>query len=304
MPIINRALDNQTFNGWNSYGNPNLKPKLSVNYEFGVQQNLWDTHQLDIVTYYNDLKDQTSVKYIESKTGSQNRNSQYLTYDNNGYGNSRGVEITFKNRVVSDWRYSFSYTLSQTSIGYHGSYLESPDRTEDIEKYLYGGSDFLAPEDRTHRFNSSITYVIPEEGGPELCGIRPFSNTSIGMIYRLMSGLSYYYSPEFQYEYQVETNRRYPMESQTDLRIDKSIKVNRYRFKLGVRILNLLNNRHFTPISDSEELERWVLRSVSYMDRDYNFQGAEEQRAARVYNYFQTFKNIPRQVFIKLGISF
>jgi outer membrane receptor protein involved in Fe transport len=308
MPIINKALDNQTFNGWNSYGNANLKPKLSVNYEFGVQQNLWDTHQLDIVTYYNDLKDQVSVKYIRSATGSQSKSGDlegtYLTYDNNGYGNSRGVEITFKNRMVSDWRYSLTYTLCQTNIGYHGTYLESPDLTEDLQKYLYGGSDFLAPEDRTHRFNGSITYLIPEDGGVELWGMKPLSNTSIGMIYRLMSGLAYYYSPEFQYEFKIESNRRYPMESQTDLRIDKSLKLGRYRFKLGVRVLNLLNNKHFTPLSDSEELERWVLRSVTYMDTDYDFQGKEKERLTRVYNYFQTYKNIPRQIFLRIGVSF
>ncbi|TFG95313.1 MAG: TonB-dependent receptor, partial [Calditrichales bacterium] len=122
MPSVNQALDNQTFRGWNSYGNPDLKPKLSVNYEVGVQQNLWNTHLLDIVTYYNDRKNQIYNVYVRSATGSQSKtgelNGTYLTYRNNGYGSSRGIELTFQNRNNLNWRYSLSYAISQTSMGY------------------------------------------------------------------------------------------------------------------------------------------------------------------------------------------
>ncbi len=309
MPIVNRALDNQTYNGWGSYGNPNLKPKLSVNYEVGIQQNLWDTHQLDIVTYYNDLKDQISTIWIKSATGSQNKEgdfkSSYLSYVNNGYGNSRGIEITLRNRNSRTWLYYLSYTLSQTTIGYHGQYLESESMTEEQrQKYTYSASDFLAPEDRTHRFNASLTYVVQEDGGLEVMGLRPFSNLSLSVIYRVAGGLSYFYSPAFQYEFRVESNRRYPLEAQTDLRIEKEFKIDRYGIKMGVRVKNLFDNKHFTPISNSEELERWVQRGVTYMDPDYDYQGNPVYRKENLYNYFQTYKNIPRQIFFTLGLTF
>lgn len=308
MPTVNQALDHQTFRGWSSYGNPDLKPKLSVNYEVGIQQNLWGTHLLDIVTYYNDRKDQISPVYIRSSTGSQSRsdelNSTYYTYRNNGYGNSRGIEISFRNRNSDIWQYSVSYALSQTSIGYHGTYLIDAALPENLEQFIYSGNDFLGAEDRSHRFNGSLTYNIPRLGGPEVFGIFPLDNMTFSLIYHLTSGLSYYYSPDFQYTYQVESNRRYPMESQTDLRVEKNIALGDFGLKLGVRILNLFDNKHFTPISDPEELERWVLRGVSYMDRDYNREKAEIYRPGTVYNYFQTYKNIPRQIFFSAGITF
>lgn len=304
MPTVNQALDNQTYNGWGSYGNPNLKPKLSVNYEVGVQQNLWGTHQLDVVTYYNDLKDQISLVYIKSSTGSQNKpddlKGTYISYDNSGYGNSRGIETSFSSRHQSWWNYRFAYTLSQTNYGYYGVYLNRQDLTEELEqKYSYSASDYLAPEDRTHRFNGALTYTIPDNGGFDLFGLNPLENTSTSLIITVRSGLAYYWSPTYQYDYKIESNRRYPMESQTDLRFEKTQKVGGLTFKGSIRILNLFSNKHLTPITSQEELDRWVLRSATFADAD-----DDPDRDVRIYNYFQAYRNIPRQVFFSLGVNF
>ncbi len=304
MPLVNQALDNQTFNGWGSYGNANLRPKLSINYEVGVQQNLWDTHQLDIVTYYNDLKDQISTVYVKSTTGSQNKEGDlkgsYISYENRGYGNSRGIEISFQNRNSLIWHYRLSYTLSQSNYGNYGVYFEREFMTPELEqKYQYSASDFLAPEDRTHRFNSTVTYYIPKKEGPRFFGKALLEELSISLIYKVTSGVAYYWSPEFTYAYQVESNRRYPMESQTDLRIEKAFALAGTGMKASVRVLNLLNNKHLTPIYTTEERDRYVLRSVTMEEMD-----DDPNRDYRLYNYFQTFKNIPRQLFFSLGIEF
>ena len=307
MPIINRALDNQTYNGWGSFGNPNLRPKLSINYEVGVQHNLWDTHQLDVVTYYNDLKDQVSVVYIDAVTGSQTATrpsddlkGTYLSYENNGYGTSQGVEITFANRAASRWRYQLSYAMSQTKRGNYGSRLLGIDLSDaTLQRNQYSAADFLAAEDRTHRFNGFLTYTFPEGAGPELLGRQPFSNFSASLIYRMSSGLPYFWSPSFQFDFQAENNRRYPLESTTDLRLEKRMRYFGYNMTLGMRVLNLFDNQHLTPISNAEELDRWVLRSATLGDPD-----DDPTRDVRRYNYFQTFKNIPRQVFFTFGFTF
>ncbi|MBN2364936.1 MAG: TonB-dependent receptor [Calditrichaeota bacterium] len=304
MPTINQALDNQTFNGWGSYGNPNLKPKLSINYEVGVQKNLWGTHQLDVVTYYNDLVDQISLVYIASSTGSVNKpddlKQSYISYENNGYGNTRGIEISFSNRTPGNWRYRFAYTLSQASYGQYGVYLIRPDLPPELEqKYTYSASDYLAPEDRTHRLNASLTYNFPDDAGFRLLNIQPLENTSVSLIVAIRSGLAYFWSPEYQYEYNVESNRRYPSESQTDLRIEKTQPLGDVQLKLGIRVYNLFDNRHLTPISEQEELDRYVLRSVTYADP-----GNDPNRDLRLYNYYQTWRNIPRQVFFTVGFLF
>ncbi len=304
MPPINRALNNQTNYGWGSYGNPNLRPPLSINYEVGVQQNLWNTHQLDIVTYYNDLKDQISTIYIKSATGSQNSSDDfkgtYISYNNHGHGNARGVEISFANRNSFTWSYRCSFALSQTNYGNYGVYLDMEDISPELaQKYQYSASDYLAAEDRTFRFNASLTYNLGKNEGPKILGKAMLEETSIGLIYRVSSGLPYCWAPVYQYNYQVENNRRYPMESTTDFRLEKAQTIGKYTVKFSVRVLNLFDNQHLTPISNSLELDRWVLRSMTYADADN-----DPTRDVYIYNYFQTFKNIPRQFFFSLGVSF
>ncbi len=307
MPIINRALDNQTSFGWGSYGNPNLKPKLSINYEVGVQQNLWGTHQLDIVTYYNDLKDQISTVYVQSSTGKRRGEGldyTYINYNNQGYGTSRGIEVTFANKTADRLKYRMSYSYSQTTFGNYGTYVNFPELSEtQEERFSYSASDFLAPEDRSHRFNATFTYAIPEGEGLSMMGLRPFSNFTASVIYRVQSGAAYFFSPEYQTSFQVEPNRRYPMESTTDIRLEKGFTILGLNFKAGIRVLNLFDNKHLTPIYTTEELERWVLRSVTYADADYT-STADANRPFRLYNYFQTYRNIPRQVFFSLGFTF
>ncbi len=261
---------------------------------------MWGTHQLDVVTYYNDLKDQVSVVFVRASSGTQNPNSRpdglestYISYDNHGYGNARGIEVTLANKDESRWRYRLSYALSQTTYGNYGLQVDREDLTEILEqRYQYPASDLLAPEDRTHRFNASLTYSLAKDQGPAFGSIRPFEDLTMSLIYRVQSGNAYFWSPTYQTTFEVESNRRYPLEAQTDLRIEKGFDWNEMRFKAAIRILNLFNNKHLTPFYTSAETEAWVLRNTTYMDGAYP------------YNYFQAYKNIPRQVFLSLGVSF
>ncbi|MCF7833251.1 MAG: TonB-dependent receptor, partial [Candidatus Marinimicrobia bacterium] len=304
MPLVVHALDNQTNHGWGMIGNPDLGPQLSVNYEIGIQQNLWNTHQLDVVTYYNDLKNQISGVSMETTAGSIKKSGDYYgtytTYLNNAYGSSQGVEISFSNRRVIRWRYRMTYTLSQVKRGYHGYYIILEDMSPELEqKYTYSASDYTSGEDRTHRFNGSLSYTIPAHSGPKIAGIYPLENMSFGLIYRVSSGLAYYWQPAYVAEQNVESNRRYPLESNTDLQVEKNIRLsNGVSIVASLRISNLFNNKQLTPVY-SGELSRWVLRSVTYEDPD-----TDPARDVRLYNYYQVYKNIPREIYINIGFNF
>ncbi len=304
MPIIAQALDNQTNHGWGIVGNPNLKPKLSINYEIGIQHNLWNTHQLDIVTYYNDKKNQVHSIYKETTAGSikyqDDLKGTYRTYSNNSHGSSQGVEITFANKVVSRWRYRVGYALSQTKYGYTGLWVEPEELTPELEqKYTYSASEYTSSENRTHRLNASLSYSFPEKSGPKVMQIYPLANTVVSMIYRVSSGTAYFWSPDYVTDLNVESNRRYPLESLTNLQMEKIFKYRGLDFSLSLRIRNLFNNKILTPISNSAELDRWVERSTTYMDAD-----GDPNRDYHIYNYFQAYKNIPREFYFVMGFSF
>ncbi|HDR03778.1 MAG TPA: TonB-dependent receptor [Candidatus Marinimicrobia bacterium] len=304
MPGINQALDNQTNHGWGILGNPNLEPKLSVNYEIGLQQNLWDSHQLDIVTYYNDLKKQVHTVYKESSAGSIKYTGDYYgtyrTYSNNSHGSSQGLELNFSNRTVSAWRYRLGYALSQTKIGYSGNYIILEEMTPELEqKYTYSASEFTSGENRTHRFNGSLTYVLNEGQGPVIAGLALLENSSFGLIYRVSSGTAYYWAPDYVTDAQIENNRRYPLESSTDMQMEKRLNVSNIQFTIQVKIRNLYDNKQLTPIADAYERDRWVKRSATFMDPDI-----APNRDYHLFNYFQAYKNIPREMYFTIGIDF
>ncbi len=73
MPIYSQALSKKTWVGWQGLGNPNLEPKKTINYEFGLQQQVDENHRLDMVLYYNDRTTQIGRQNIASYTGSRNQ---------------------------------------------------------------------------------------------------------------------------------------------------------------------------------------------------------------------------------------
>jgi len=300
MPRISQTLDNATNHGWSRFGNPDLEPTLSVNYEMGLQQSLWGTHQLDIVTYYNDRKNQVNAVAFKGYAGSTNLDETFTTFLNNGYGSSRGIEVAFANRNVSQWRYRVSYTMSQTRYGYHGVYRYFPDMTEEqVQLYTYQNADYLSGEDRTHRMNSFLAWQIPDKSGPSLLGLYPFSRLNLSLIYTMSSGAGYFWSPDYVTLNTVESNRRYPMETQTDMQAEKRFRIGGYAFLTTLKVKNLFNNRQLTPISSSAELTRWVKRGATYMDEDL-----DPTRRYHVFNYWQAYKNIPRELYFSLGVDF
>ncbi|HMA61339.1 MAG TPA: hypothetical protein VKP78_01690, partial [bacterium] len=179
---------------------------------------------------------------------------------------------------------------------------EPEELTPQLEqKYTYSAAEYTAGEDRTHRLNGSLTYIIYENGGPQIFGIKPFSNMTISAIYHVTSGTPYYWSPDYVAvsEVKIERNRRYPPESSTDLKVEKQFSMYGFDMIASLRIENLFNNRQLTPISDTAELDRWVKRSVTHMDS-----GNAPNRDYHLYNYFQAYKNVLREIYINFGINF
>ncbi len=58
MPVFSEALSKRTASAGHGLADRNLEPKKTINYEFGLQQQLSDIHRLDLVLYFNDRFDQ------------------------------------------------------------------------------------------------------------------------------------------------------------------------------------------------------------------------------------------------------
>ncbi len=315
MPTYSQALSNGTYFGWNTYGNPDLDFKKTINFEFGVQQMLTDRDKIDVALYYNDRANQigsqrvaaysgsTSISGADDDAGYDNTGKKLYFYDsyaNNSFSSTIGIEVTLERIAISDWRWRLSYSLSQTMDGRYGSpylYPENSNRatirevtTEQVSYY-----------DRTHSFRALVQYVLGDNRGFQLFGVKPFENSEIAMTYSVQSGLPFTYYTDFSNRY-VVNNRRYPLETQVDLNFVKNLTIFGYRVIMGVRVMNLFDNKWLTPISNYKEynVETWLKYSQT-LDKVINPRTDETVTSLAVY---RTYRNIPRQIFFTLGVGF
>jgi hypothetical protein len=304
---FSQALSNKTWVGWQGIGNPNLDSKLTINYELGLQQQIAEDHRLDLVLYYNDRVTQVGNINIASYTGSRNQlagfasdNSPlyyYYSYENNSFGATLGFEAIFETFATKNWSYRFSYSLSQTTVGNYGPSIRYPDDTRGYSTRNFTG-EFLASWDRTHNFRALVQYYFDPESGPELFGIKPLANTTFSLTYTAQSGLPYTYVTDFDLR-DVVYNRRYPIESNVDINIIKNIEIDTYKLVIGLRVMNLFDNKWLTPMSTNDDIRLWVEEGITMADA-----GNDPDRFSYLIAPYRAFSNLPRQVFFTVGFGF
>lgn len=305
MPTFSEALSRRTQGGWLVVGNPDVDPKKTINYEFGLQQTIGDSHKLDIVLYYNDRNVQLGLEEVASYTGSSQYAKgyaldntplfKYNTYTNRAYGSTLGMEFTFETIGISDWSYRLSYSISRTTSGTYGASVIYPDGTRNFISTA-SAEEILSSSDRTHNFRALLQYRVQSDAGFEIFGFKPFSNTVFSLTYAAKSGALFTYVKVFEPD--VYNNRRYPIEAVFDFNATKTFELFGYGMIMGVRIMNLFNNKWLTPMDTQDDLLNWVETGITMADA-----GNDATRLSYIRAPFKAYSNIPRQVFFTLGLS-
>ncbi len=296
MPQARVALTRINELGWNTFGNPNIKPERTIAFETGVQQALWGSHRLDVVGYYNDRASQVSGVRILAESGTTRNQRTYGSWINNGYSSTYGVELTFERMSPGRWDYRFSYGLSRTTAGRYGPGIiysddpADPRNTSPANRDRFG--DPVTGNDRTHRLRSLITYAVPRGEGVEIAGMRPFEGSVVSMSYSAQSGTPFTYVTDFEQIRDVVNNRRYPFEEMVDLNVQKAFTVRGAAVTAGVRVANLFNHQHLTPIN-GQNLPTWINDGEPFAG--YSTANVNQQA-------YTLYRNIPRQVFLSLGM--
>ncbi len=306
MPLFRQTISRSTWQGWRMYGNPDLGFKKTISYEIGLQKGI-KGHRLDIAAYYNDRVHQTVRVNVHSPQGSQQvapQNPYYISYENNGYGATKGIEISLNRVAASNWNYRLSYSFARTTFGAYGAidiYEDPNDPRSFLERR--SANDFVTGQDRTHSFRALISYQISPgllHKLPAFLGVR---SAGISMIYSAKSGTPYTYVTSYDQFTDVINNRRYPLEQKTDLNITIKSQWLGVGTVFSVRIDNLFNDKWLTPLLDATELRNWVEYGIT---RDTPPSDDPNDPQARIYKfrYYQTYRNMPTAVYFSLGLSF
>jgi len=143
------------------FGNPDLNPERSVQYEIGLKQEIFEGTAIEFTGYYKDTRD-----YVSSRpqvTGSESIN--YGIYFNRDYSKSIGMTFAFNQYVSRQFNFGIDYTFgivegsnSDPSAEYfnikgQGGVIDSTSQEVALTK-LVQPLDW----DRTHILNGSMFY--------------------------------------------------------------------------------------------------------------------------------------------------
>jgi len=156
-----------------TFGNPNVNPQKSIQYEIGLQQQLTEDFKFDLTAYNKDVRD-----YIFTQTVYTEKARQYRILTNLAYSNVRGVTLSFlKRRSVEGM---FAATLDYTFQIAEGNRTEPEVDLFFSEAAGKQTETFLVPLsfDRSHLINGTVSLTEP-------------NSWTLGVIYNIQAGTPY-----------------------------------------------------------------------------------------------------------------
>ncbi|MDZ7290633.1 MAG: TonB-dependent receptor [candidate division KSB1 bacterium] len=163
LPTLQRLYQNPYFESFNyirtpTYGNPNLKPERSIQYEMGLQQQLGDNFKFDVTVYYKDVTDLLQTRQVLAGAVAGDRIFNILT--NVSYANVRGFSFSLlKRRGLNS---PFSASLDYTFQIAEGNFSDPADNFYDSKSGKETEQTFVFLDfDRTHTLNGTFALTQP-----------------------------------------------------------------------------------------------------------------------------------------------
>jgi outer membrane receptor protein involved in Fe transport len=231
MPELRRLYTSNLFGAGvaPTVGYANLKPEKTVNYEFGLQQQLGDALALDASVFYKDIRDLLalqSIRYESARLGP----SSYNVYLNKDYGAVKGFTLSLNKRYDPDTHLSASidYTFQQAEGNSvrDGAFFFSALSGIDEEKQIVPLS-----WDQRHVLNATVMIGEPNNWGLSLIG-------KVGSGWPHTPNI-----PNANYVPESNSDRK-PWQKNLDLRLFKNLRFAGLDFVLFTKVFNVFDTRN------------------------------------------------------------
>ncbi len=232
-------LNSKSESTYQVFGNPNLSPKTTVQYEIGIKHRFSEDQVLEMKAYWKDMFDYETSQTI-TPSNPKYAHLSFNMYFNADYARARGMEFILKSRVWRNWYADVNFNYSIVT-GKSSSPLDNllVQAGEINEKPL--GENYMS-WDRPIQFFSNISYNHPKNWGLsirlEYTSGRRYT-ASISDSIRYDNGIPYYVGT-------TDDDRPYAEISEepsktVDLKIFKTYLFDNYKLKLFFEIENLLD---------------------------------------------------------------
>lgn len=247
------------------FGQASLDAQRTIAYEVGIAHQFTDRMALHLTTYYKDVTGLIGTRYYFPFV--DGRFVGYTLFVNEDYANIKGFEVNLDIRPDRYFSGGLTYTYSVAKGSASSETEQYPGTQESTQLYYL---DF----DKTHVFNLTASYRIPEAEGPELFNKKIFENMDFSLIVRASSG--YPYTPGGRDVGFVERNSlRQPGTYNIDIMIGKEFNlVTDYHLRLFAEILNVTDHRNVLFVyrdTGDPEFTFEGNQSLEYMRNPANF---------------------------------
>jgi outer membrane receptor protein involved in Fe transport len=238
-----------------TFGNPDLNPETTVAYELGIRNQFTDNDVFSLTAYYKDIFDYVSTRSAKI-SDARFAGGNFITYVNQDYARSRGVELEYKKRFGKWFNGSFtaSYSIAtgKSSSADEGVLIAKGDIFETVKE------NFLI-WDRPFQVSLNTNFIVPKN--EPLFGILPgiLEDYNLYLRFFYQSGKRYTpmifvgYLDNGRPEYMTDTKNLYSKLGQywfwIDLNFEKYFTIGQLDFSFHVEITNLLNNRNAAIIN-------------------------------------------------------
>ena len=221
------------------FGNPNLNPKTTVQYELGVKHRFSEDQVLELKAYWKDMFDYETSQTIRP-SNPKYAHLSFNMYFNADYARSRGVEAILKSRLFKNWyidlNFNYSIVTGKSSSPMDNLLVQAGQLSE---KPL--GENYMS-WDRPLHFFANLSYSHPSNWG-----VSARLEYESGRRYtRSIQDTVIYVGDRPYYEGPREDDRPYAYVSEIpsrniDLKFYKTFKVGNFKLKSYLEVENLTN---------------------------------------------------------------
>jgi outer membrane receptor protein involved in Fe transport len=212
-----------------SFGNPNVNPQKSIQYEIGLQQGLTEDLKVEVTGYYKDVNDYIYSQQIITANGDKS----YYLLTNLSYANTRGLSISLVKRRSADGL--LSATLDYTYQVAEGNRTAPTDELFYNEQAGKLSETYEVPFsfDRSHTLTSTVALSRPEDW-------------QISMIGYLRTGTPY--TPSFPSSVVpitfIQNSDRQMMQWNVDLKLEKFFRFSGLTWSVYLQVDNLFDTEN------------------------------------------------------------
>jgi outer membrane receptor for ferrienterochelin and colicin len=223
-------------------GNPDLDFERTVQYEIGLTHKISDECMIDITGYVKNFSNM-----VETGLYSLSPIGDYALYTNSGYGESKGLEITFNGHPDGFFSWNVSYILSKsTGTSSHAlqNYLYSL-----YNGYSNADTDQYLDWDQLHTVYADLDLYVPRGRGFRIAGVPVFQGLGVHLAWSFGSGFPYTHTNQGTYEPEVNMGR-YPATNTAALKVNKAIWLSDMTLDVWCEVTNLFNRKNVDNIED------------------------------------------------------